>query len=75
MRRIILWSIAVLIIIAYMIDENHRKVEAEWGEWKEATLDGANPQKPGICFYCDYIKPLIQECHKKHTGSEQCVLD
>lgn len=67
MKRIILWSIVVLYIIAYIIYENHRKVEVEWGEWKELTLDGANPPMPGFCFYCDYIKPLFLKYHKQET--------
>ena len=67
MKRIILWSIAVLFIIAYIIAENHRRVENQWGVWKEQTLDGAKPKKPGICFYCDFIKPLFLKRHEQDS--------
>ena len=42
-------------------------MQKEWGEWKEATLDGANPETHGICFYCDYIKPFFLKFHKQAT--------
>lgn len=61
MKKIFRCILIVLFILQYVIYENHRKVENEWGKWKEATLDGWHPEKPGPCFYCDYIKPLIDK--------------
>lgn len=61
MKKVVLWTITLLYIVTDIIYENHRNVEDQWGEWKELTLDGAQPQKPGFCFYCTYIKPLIDK--------------
>ena len=64
MKKVVLIITGVLLIALYAMDKQHKRIEAEWGEWKELTLDGAKPQKPGVCSYCDYIKPLFQKSHK-----------
>jgi len=65
MRKIILWIVALLFIALYAIDKRHRDIQRQWGEWKELTLDGAHPEKPGTCFYCEYIKPLISKVYEQ----------
>ena len=67
MKKLILISTGVLLIALYAIAEQHQRIDAEWGEWKELTLDGANPPKPGICIYCMYIKPFFQKSHEQDS--------
>ena len=58
--KIILWILGIAFILLWIIADNHRDVERQWGEWKTLTLDGAKPERPGFCFYCTYIRPLIE---------------
>jgi len=67
MKKFILISICVMLLALYAIDEQHQRIDAEWGVWKELTLDGAKPEKPGTCIYCEYIKPFFQKYQKEKT--------
>ena len=63
MKKIV-WIVVIVVLLQWIIYENHRYVEAQWGNWKEKALDGAQPEKPGFCFYCSVIKPLIEDGHE-----------
>lgn len=60
MKKIVLGIIIVLFLALYGIAENHQRVQNQWGEWKELTLDGAHPEKPGFCLYC-YIRAKFND--------------
>ena len=60
MKKIFLGIIVILFLTLYGIAENHQRVQKQWGEWKEQTLDGAHPEKPGFCLYC-YIRDKFRK--------------
>ena len=64
MKKIVLIIIGVLFVASLAIDAQHQKIEDEWGKWKTETLDGAHPERPSFCVYCDYINPLIQKYYE-----------
>ena len=69
MKKIVFGIIIVMFLALYGIAENHQRVQRQWGEWKEQTLDGAHPEKPGFCLYC-YIKDKFSDYNKDKYGAE-----
>ena len=62
MRKVIYFIIAVILITAYGIAEQHQSIDAARAEWKTEWLISnglTDMEPPGTCIYCDYIKPLI----------------
>ena len=82
MKKIFLGIIVILFLTLYGIAENHQRVQKQWGVWKEQTLDGAHPEKPGFCLYCyirdkfngDSIKPVTINRLDSMYGCPQCVI-
>lgn len=64
MKKIAFGIILTLFVALYAINEMHRNNEYQWAKWKELTLDGARPEKPGPCFYCEYVKPIIRKIYE-----------
>jgi len=64
MKKIVLYTLLILFVALYVMDKRHRDIQRQWGEWKELTLDGAHPEKPGSCFYCEHVKPLIENWYE-----------
>ena len=70
MKKIVIGIIIFLFLALFVIAENHRYVENQWGEWKELTLDGAHPEEPGFCLYC-YIRDKIKGNFKTRDTQEE----
>ena len=67
MKKIVLIIIGALLLALYAIVEQHRQVDIARGEWKTEWLlsEGLTDKEyPDFCFYCDYIKPLIQKYYE-----------
>ncbi len=73
--KIVFYIILTVFLLLYAIDENHQRVEVARGKWKTEMLtrNGYPPiDEPGFCFYCTYIKPLIEdnEAMRSKNGKE-----
>ncbi len=62
--KVVICIFCTLLFLLYIIAENHQRVEVARGKWKTEMLtrNGYPPiEEPGFCFYCTYIKPLIEK--------------
>lgn len=68
MKKIVLWTVGIIVVTAIGIAEQHYWINNARGEWKTEWLlsEGLTDMKyPELCFYCDYIKPLISKLHEQ----------